>query len=131
MSEQNVELVRGAYDSFAQGDVPAVLESFDPEIEWNEPGPGNAPSGTFNGPEAIASGVFARIPQQFEEYNVTPSELSDQGDSVIARGRFTGRNRSGDELDVGFEHSFEIRDGKIARFQGRVDDPGAYDAAWS
>jgi ketosteroid isomerase-like protein len=131
MSEQDVEMIRGAYDSFAQGDVPAVLENFDPEIEWNEPGGGNAPSGTFKGPDVVASEVFASIPEHFEEYNVTPSEFSDEGDRVIARGRFTGKNKSGGELDVGFEHSFEMRDGKVARFENRVDDPEGYAAGWS
>lgn len=36
MSQENVNLVRTMHDSFAAGDVPAVLEGFDPEIVWNE-----------------------------------------------------------------------------------------------
>jgi ketosteroid isomerase-like protein len=30
----NVELVRGAYAAFAAGDVPAVLQLLDPNVEW-------------------------------------------------------------------------------------------------
>ena len=131
MSEQDVETIRGAYDSFAKRDVPAVLANFDPEIVWIEPGGGKSPSGTFNGPEAVANGVFAPIAEHFEEYNVTPSEFSDEGDRVIARGRITGKNKSGGELDVGFEHPFEMRDGKVARFENKVDDPEGYAAGWS
>jgi hypothetical protein len=131
MSDQDVEMIRGAYDKFAERDVPAVLAAFDPEIAWTEPGGGKAPSGTFNGPEAVANGVFATIGEHFEEYNVTPSEFNDEGDRVIVRGRITGRNKSGAALDVGFEHTFEMRDGKIARFENKVDDPEGFAAGWS
>ena len=36
MSQENVALVRGIYDSFAAGDVPAVLGAMSPDIVWNE-----------------------------------------------------------------------------------------------
>ena len=36
MSEQSVEVVKGVYAAFAQGDVPAVLGAFADEIEWFE-----------------------------------------------------------------------------------------------
>ncbi len=36
MSEKNVDLVQSMYGAFARGDVPAVLESMDSEIVWNE-----------------------------------------------------------------------------------------------
>jgi hypothetical protein len=34
MSQENVEIVRGGYEAFAQGDVERVLEIMDPEVEW-------------------------------------------------------------------------------------------------
>ena len=34
MSHENVEMVRGLYDSFGKGDVPSVLGKMDHAIEW-------------------------------------------------------------------------------------------------
>ncbi len=34
MTNDNVELVRNAYDAFARGDLPAMLDSIDPDLEW-------------------------------------------------------------------------------------------------
>ena len=43
MSQENVDLVTGGYDEFNRGDIQALTARFHPEIEWNEPGGGNAP----------------------------------------------------------------------------------------
>ncbi len=131
MSDQDVDTIRGAYEAFARGDVPAVLGILQPDVEWNEPGGGTSPSGTFNSPDAVASGVFAQIQEHFDEYSATPSEFEDQGDSVVVKGRFTGKNKNGSDLDAGFEHTFEMKDGKVVRFENKIDDPDAWAAGWS
>ena len=130
MSEQDVDTVRGAYEAFGRGDVPAVLGILDAGVEWSEPGGGNAPSGAFNGPDAVASRVFAPIQENFDDYSVEPSDFSDEGDSVVVKGRFKGTNKDGTELDTGFEHVFEMADGKVIRFENKPDDAEAWAAGW-
>ena len=34
MSNQNVELIRRAYDAYARGDLATMLQVVDPELEW-------------------------------------------------------------------------------------------------
>jgi ketosteroid isomerase-like protein len=34
MTNENVELIRRAYDAYARGELPAMLEFIDPELEW-------------------------------------------------------------------------------------------------
>lgn len=131
MAEQDVETIRGAYDAFDRGDVPAVLGILDAEVEWREPGGGNSPSGTFHGPEAVGAEVFGSIGANFDEYSAEPTEFSDEGDRVVVRGRFRGRNKSGADFETGFEHVFDMRDGKVVRFENRIDDPEAWAAGWS
>ena len=132
MAEQDVDTIRGAYEAFARGDVPAVLGIMDPGVEWHEPGGGKSPSGTFNGPDAVAGEVFAPIQTNFDEYTVEPSEFSDEGSRIVVRGRFTGKNKSGAQLDTGFEHVFEMGDdGKVLRFENKPDDADAWAAGWS
>lgn len=129
MSEQDVETVRGAYEAFARGDIPGVLAILDPEVEWNEPGGGNAPSGTFRGPDAVASEVFSPIPENFDEFGATPENFDDRGDTVVVTGHYSGKNKSGAELDASFESVFQMRDGKVVRRDHNVDRE-AWAAAW-
>src|SRR4051812_37391888 len=37
MPNQNVELLRGAYDAFDRGDIPAILAILDDDVVWNTP----------------------------------------------------------------------------------------------
>ena len=58
----NATFLEGLYGSFAQGDVPKVLTTMDPEIEWNEAEHVTFWTGKpFVGPDAVVQGVFARI----------------------------------------------------------------------
>ena len=43
----------------------------DAGVEWHEPGGGNSPSGTFNGPDAVASEIFGSIQANFDEYSAS------------------------------------------------------------
>ena len=130
MSEQDVATVKAAYESFNQGDIPAVLATYDDQIEWIEPGGGSAPSGTFTGPDSVAEDVFAAVPENFDEFSVDIDEVEDQGDTVVVKGRFTGKNKSGAVLDAPFEHRNTMRDGKVVRFENKVDQD-AWAAAWT
>ena len=121
MSQENVDLIRGAYDDFNNGNIEAVTARFDSDIEWVEPGGGNAPSGTFHGPESVANDVFATVPENFDEFSCTPEDADDQGDTVVITARFKGKNKSGAELDTQAEHVWEVRDGKAVRFENKVD----------
>jgi ketosteroid isomerase-like protein len=129
MSEENVQTARKMYSSFNEGDIPAVLSTMDAEIEWTEPGGGDAPSGSFHGPDAVAEGVFGTVPQNFEEFACNPENFDDQGDVVLVTGRFKGRNKSGAELDSAFEHRIAFSGGKVSQFDAKMDEGWA--AGWS
>ena len=121
MSQQDVDTVRGAYDAFNRGDISSVLESYDAEIEWVEPGGGNAPAGTFRGVDSVRQDVFSRVPEYFDDFTAEADEFNDEGDKVVVSGRFRGKAKSGGELDAPFEHVLEMRDGKVVRFENNVD----------
>jgi ketosteroid isomerase-like protein len=129
MSEENVEVIRGAYENFNSGNVPAVLEAMDAEVEWTEPGGGNAPAGTYKGPDSVGSDVFAKIAENFEEFAPVTEEFEDGGDSIVVKGRFSGKSKAGVELDAPFTHTFELSDGKVTKFENETN-PGDWAAAW-
>ena len=131
MSAEDVDMIRTAYSAFARGDASAVLANLHPKCEWVESGGGDSPAGSFVGPDAVASGVFAAIGENFDDYHADPSEFSDQGSRVVVKGRFSGRNKGGAVLDTGFEHVFELLDGKVVRFENRPADAAAWASGWT
>ena len=131
MSEQDVETIRGGYDAFNSGNPGGVLERLDEDAEWIEPGGGNAPSGTFRGPQSVGDEVFPAVGQYFDEFRAEPENYDDQGDRVVVTGRFKGKAKGGAELDAAFEHTYEMKDGKIVRLENKVKDEENWAAAWS
>ena len=123
MSEANGAVVRGMYEAFAQGDVPGVLVSFDPQIVWNEAenfvyADGNP----YIGPDAIVEGVFMRLGSEWEYWTIDVEELLDAGDTVVALGRYEAKyNATGREIDAQFVHVWRLSDGKATRFQQYAD----------
>lgn len=130
MSQENVDLVTGGYDDFNSGNIEGVTARFHPEIEWVEPGGGNAPSGTFRGPDSVANDVFAKVSENFAEFTAEVEDARDDGDTIVVTSRFKGKSKSGAEFDLPGEQTWEIRDGKLAHFENKVDSE-AWAAAWS
>jgi ketosteroid isomerase-like protein len=131
MPSHDIDTIRTADEEFAAHNAAAVLAKLDPHAEWVDGGGGESSSGTFAGPDATASGVFAVIGANFDEYHVDPSEFVDHGDRVVVTDRFTGRNNSGGTLGTGLEHVFEMRDDKVIRFESRPADALAWAAGWT
>ena len=123
MSQENVRIVRGMYDAFAQGDVPGVVEAMEPQIEWNEAD--NFPYADGNpyvGPDAVVEGVFKRVGDEWEYWSVDIEELLDAGDTVVALGRYKAAHKgTGSSIDAQFVHVWRLRNGKAAKFQQYVD----------
>jgi uncharacterized protein len=116
VSAENVELVRSIYENFGRGDVPAVLASLAPDVEWVENEQAFLPHcGTHRGPEAVAEKVFGSVFATFDEFAVTPVTLHDAGDVVVVEGRVTGTTKRGKKLDAPVAWVWTVRDGKAAR----------------
>jgi steroid delta-isomerase-like uncharacterized protein len=113
------ELLREGYERFAQGDVPGVLELFDPRIRWTVP-EGGPFGGTYVGPGAIA-GFFGRLPELYAELAVTPEQFVEAGDTVTVLGRHLGRTTGGQSLDVPFVHVWRFEQGRVVAFTEHLD----------
>ena len=130
MPQENADRVRGVYEAFARGDVPAVLAGFDPQIEWNEAE--NfiyADRNPYIGPQAVLEGVFMRIGGEWATFSAVPDEIVGAGETVVSRGRYRGTYKAtGNRVDAQFVHVFKFRDGKIAQFQQYTDTAQFRDA---
>jgi ketosteroid isomerase-like protein len=54
----------------------------------------------------------------------------DEGDTVAIKSHFEGTNKSGAKLDADAEQVWEVRDGKLARCENKVDQE-AWARGWS
>src|SRR5215207_38519 len=123
MSRESLEVIRGLYDSFGRGDVPAVLSQMDETVEWREAE--NfiyADRNPYVGPQAVLEGVFMRLGSEWDGFTVTPEEWLDAGNHVVVLGTYTGRHKeTGTEVRAQFAHVWGVRAGRVVRFQQYTD----------
>ena len=123
MSETPLRLVETIYEGFAVGDMPRVLGTMADDIVWNE-AQGNpyADKNPYEGPEAILTGLFARLGGDWDGFTATPSEFIVSGDVVVVFGEYTGRYKAtGKPMRAPFVHRYTVKDGKIATMQQYTD----------
>jgi ketosteroid isomerase-like protein len=113
MSQENVNFMRAAFEAFASGDLTALAESLDPDVEWKAV-EDTVPRKGFDGVLQSISGWF----DVWDEVHVDLEELIDAGTSIVAvvneRGRHAG---SRSEVSERFFQVWEIRDEKIVAFR--------------
>jgi len=115
----HVATVRQGYEAFARGDVAGVLALMADDVRWSTPR--SVPFGVdVQGREAVGA-FFASLGQHFTELSVVPSTYLADDDVVVARGRTTGRTRSGGTVDAPFAHVWTMRDGIVAAFEEHTD----------
>ncbi len=133
MSEENVELVRRAFEVFNRGGPEAVIREgfWSPELVWDFSPSGIPGLGVYRGYDEVrsffADDWFQAFP--FEEWEVELDELIDNGDKVIAIARQRGRGASsgvGAELEQA--HIFTLRDGEVVWAESYLDRAKALEA---
>lgn len=128
---ENIEVINKLYENFAAGDVPNVLASMDPNIEWNE-AEGNkyADGNPYNGPDAVLNGVFGRIMVEHEYFKLKDVELHEMSNNqVLATLRYDAKWKDGQQYDAQVAHLWTLDDGKITAFQQYVDTKKLADTA--
>ncbi|MDT0646306.1 nuclear transport factor 2 family protein [Zunongwangia sp. F260] len=124
-------IVDGLYKSFAQGDIPSVLEAMDEEIIWNEAeGNAYADGNPYIGPEAVLKGVFERVGAEHEYFKLDDIELHEMSNNqVLATLRYDAKvKETGKTYNAQVAHLWTIRDGKVSAFQQYVDTKKLNDA---
>ena len=120
----NLDIIKGAYNAFATGDIPGFLGTMDPKIEWNEAE--NFPYADGNpylGADAIVQGVFARIGADWEYWTITDQVYHVTLEAmVIVTARYNAKHKiTGKVIRAQVTHMWTLKDGKITRFQQYAD----------
>ena len=129
MSQENVEIVRNAFDAHTRDDIDGVLRLCDENIVVTQPKelPGVSPQ------QRGHSGVleaFSIWPEQWDDYYIEILRTADSGDYVVVTARTGGRGKqSGVEVKMEFAFVFTVRDQKIVELQIFMREDEALEAA--
>jgi uncharacterized protein len=129
MMSPNASIVRKTYENFAKGDIPLVLEAFDPSITWHVPGQSPI-SGDYRGRDeivgffkhtlALCGGIFAiEVHHVLSEENVVVT-------LVTVKAERNGRSAAFEEV-----HVWRVVNGKITAFREFQGDEQTEDRFWS
>ncbi len=120
----NVSLLKSLYGAFGRGDIATVLGAMSPDIKWHqaESHP-YMPSGeAWVGAEAIVGNLFLKLGGEWDGFTVHPKAFHGAGDSVIVELRYSGTYKAtGKSLDAQGCHVWDVKDGKVTRFQQYTD----------
>jgi ketosteroid isomerase-like protein len=110
MSQENVEIVKAAFQTWNAGDMGALREVFDPDVivrlpeGWPEPGP-------FVGREAVMR-EWEQIRETFDADALEPISFFDNADRVVVRHVWRGAGH-GPEVNLETTNAFMVRQGRI------------------
>jgi ketosteroid isomerase-like protein len=129
MSQENVEIVRRAFDAFARGDLEAVVATLDPAVKLEDHDRSLDSPATYQGREGFLQGI-ALVNEGFEDVRYTPEEFTDTGRRVLVTVRRTGRGTaSGVAVDELQFHVFDVENGRIVRVRAFLERKEALEAA--
>jgi len=127
MSQENVEIVRKAFEAWNAGDMDAFREFYDPDIivrppeGWPEPGP-------FVGREAVM-GQWEQLRETWDADEVEPiGDFVDAADRVVVRQAWRGAGH-GPSLNMEMTNVFMVRNGRIVYQEVFWDHTEALEAA--
>ena len=128
MPEGNAEIVRAAYEAVNRGDMRSFLSSLDRDVIWRGAGHGTDPD-TYTGHEGVDRYYRTRL-DVWEELRQEPEELLEAGHCIVAVVRTKTRGKaSGIALEERSAHLWELRDGKVVRFEAHEEVDEALAAA--
>lgn len=123
LSGESQATVQTVYDGFAIGDIALATSTMSPDIVWQE-AEGNpyADLNPYVGPDAIVSGLFARLATEWDGFTATPAEYVIDGDHVVVFGRYTAVNKATNKsMNIPFVHSYTLSGDQIVAFQQYTD----------
>jgi uncharacterized protein len=129
MSEENVEVVRRAFEAFNRGDLKGMVADVAPTFEYVATGAIPGAGGVYRGPEGWRDFV-GWIWDQFESPRVEIRELTEVGDQVLVSVTMRGRGKlSGVEASWDVWQLWTVRDGEVVHGQGFTTKAEALEAA--
>ncbi|WP_406200602.1 nuclear transport factor 2 family protein [Kitasatospora sp. NBC_01560] len=119
---RNRAVIERAYRAFRERDVPALLDTLDPRVEWVHPD-GMAAyglGGTKHGHAGVRE-FLSRVPAVLGGMRLEPQEFVAAGDRVVVFGVRQVTSVRGTTGTLPFIHSWTLRDGVAVRMEDIFD----------
>jgi ketosteroid isomerase-like protein len=124
MSQENVEVVREAWDAYSGGDYDRIAGFHDPHIVVV-----TLEDGAVYGNNAVLAN-YERWDEAWEGAETSLEEVLGHGDRVFVAARFHARGRaSGVEVETRLYEVYTVRDGKVLRIDEYATRDEALEAA--
>src|SRR4051812_16442514 len=119
----NAKLIEAAYEAFGRGDIPAVIDMLDEDVDWQSPA--TLPQGgQFHG-KADVGRFFQAIGDGWSELSLDVENVSEAGpELVVGVVRADGTLRDGGASGYGAAHVFTVQSGKVTQFREYTDVDG-------
>jgi ketosteroid isomerase-like protein len=129
-ADENVAIMRSAYDAFNSADVNTLIELFDESLVWHLPGRSSF-ANDYQGREATLA-YFGQLGQETGgTFRAELQHLLADGDDRIVGIQRSTAERDGKHLDVGDCIVFQLKDGRVTDGREHFHDLYAWDAFWS
>ena len=130
MSQENVDIVREAFEAFLGGDQETTAQLVDPEVEFHGTVGGLEEGRIAHGQSQIDQTFEAEDLEAWEERRLEAEEFIDAGDNVVVLLHEYRRGRgSGVELETKTAVVVAVSGGRVVRIQGYMDRDAALEAA--
>ena len=129
MSQENVEMVRRAYEAYSRGDIDGAVSDLAPDCRYTAAGTIPDRTGVFHGREGYKE-FIGWLRSEFDDAQAEIDELIDAGDTMVVGSTLRGRGKqSGAEAKFTFWQTWTVQDGKFVRGQGFASREEALEAA--
>ncbi len=127
MSSQNLEILRGVYERWSQGDFRET-GLYDPLIVFVMR-PQFPDAGTYLGTEAVAEYMRSFL-EPWEQLTIEATEMIEAGDSAVVAVTQSGvGGGSGAATELRYFHVWTFRGGKVIRFETVRERADAFETA--
>jgi len=106
-------------------DWHAMIDLFDPGVELHGTVGGLEEGKILRGPAEIRQTFETEDEEVWDEHRFEPQEFIDAGDRVVVLQREYQRSKSGAELVINTAGIVDVRDGRIVRMQGYMNQAEA------
>jgi ketosteroid isomerase-like protein len=129
MSQENVEILRRAFDALNRSGVDGILPFLDPQIEWVSIPDFLPDARDYYGHDGVAS-WFQRIAEVSGETTWELAEITHPGEPMVVASRISGRGKgSGTPMQITVFHVITLANGKALRFESYLTRSEALEAA--
>ncbi len=129
MSEENVEIVRESFDAIGRGDLDALLNLYDPDIEFAPLTGTRVETGGYRGHQGVRQ-YFEEADEVWDEVRPVAGQITTTGDEVVVFGHCSIRGKASEiETDSPCSWVITVQDGKITRHRVFGTNSEALEAA--